>query len=372
MYPENDKNKFLKFNGINPYPFQISIANNFSEYSCMLENFLKEEVQNKFPRIIGLSGSIASGSSDTTNSYINHKEIIKNDYNKRFYRRNLFILPCDHQFTPKLNISSSFQKISNDIFGTQDETKINLFNVLSGSNVETQLKIESALNDATITDGNNIKLDLNNDINNSNLKAFHTNINDSQKNYSKKEYIEQVYNIPNEFSKFHRYDQSSCLTTIFKISPLYFGNSIKKGSIILTDPNFYDSGKKMVLKDNGIGGLYRADSSNSNINNKVGNIYYDHGIIMIISPALYYFGDKGYELEFLGETNIYTLRLTVDAKSGYLNHSLNSKGDKKDFKLISEINFMDKNFNTVLKTKLAQPILKKVNDKLNFKIKIDF
>lgn len=365
-----------KISGINPYPYQISISNNFSEYSCMLENFLKEEVKNKFPAIIGLSSSIGSGNNDATNSFSTHKDIIKNDYNKRFYRRNLFILPCDHEYKLKLNTSSSFRKINTDKFGTVDESKIYLDNVITGSTITSENIIDissgqtnSLLTKFSITENNIIRLNSDKEIDNKFLLSFKSKNNT---NDSTLQYIEKMYNFPNEYLQFHQYDNSSPLVTIFKISPLYFGNSIKKGSIVLTDPNFYDSGRKMVLKDNGIGGLYRADVAEPNIHNKVGNVYYDHGIIMIISPALYYFGDKGYELEFNGETNIYTLRLTVDAKSGYLNRSLNSKGDKKDFKLISEINFMDRNFNTVLKTKLAQPILKKVNDRLNFKIKLDF
>lgn len=362
-------------NGVNPLPFNLSFGYNFSEYLCSVENFLKEEINNIFPRLCGISGSITGNETHIDNDA---ELVIRNSYDKRFYRRNLFILPCDHQFEFKLNTSSSYKNIfKEEKTDLVDESKIYLDNLIDGSNFrETPSQISNSFFNIIDNSENNIRFqDLN-----IKFGAFLKKVNETRffedfKNEAnnpsfKEEFISDILNMPVEYFKNNHFDNSSPLTTIFKISPLYFGNSIKKGSITITDPNFYNSGLPMVLKDNGIGGIYRADAENPNTMNKVGNIYYGHGIILLISPALYYFGKDGFEMEFQGESNLHILRLNITAPSGQLNKSANKS--KSDFSMISEINFLDKDFNTLVKAKLAQPLMKKINESTNIRIKLDF
>jgi hypothetical protein len=42
------------------------------------------------------------------------------------------------------------------------------------------------------------------------------------------------------------------------------------------------------------------------------------------------------------------------------------------FVYISDIYCMDENFNVVMKTSLAQPVMKRVRDRYMFKVKLDF
>jgi hypothetical protein len=369
--------------GFSPIPFNLSFAYNFSHYLCSLENFVREDVTKSFPRLIGrFSGSINT-SDLLSKSEIDIGKSLKIDYDKKFFRRNSLLLPCDHNFSVKNGLSSSINEFFTNNFNEIDTGKIFIENFLSGSNTKEPSLVSDSLSVFKII--NNSETDL---LQNSKFEFFVEKIDtlsfdlknitnqDNLENETflfnqRQEYLKIYRNIPSEFIRFHQYDHGNPLVTLFKISPLYFGNSIKKGSLELIDENFYDTNFKMVLKDNGLGGIYRADCEDPNILNKVGVIYYDDGLIVLTSPTLYYFGENGFSIQFKGESNLHILRLNVLAPGGFLNKSTNPSKNE-DFALISEINLLDENLNTVMKAKLSQPVMKKIDDNINFRIKLDF
>jgi hypothetical protein len=77
------------------------------------------------------------------------------------------------------------------------------------------------------------------------------------------------------------------------------------------------------------------------------------------------------------------MKIDVLAPANQLNSSSNpnymlvppspfANDPEKEFVYISGINFHDDDFNVIMKTGLAQPIMKRPGDKLTFKAKIDF
>ena len=116
---------------------------------------------------------------------------------------------------------------------------------------------------------------------------------------------------------------------------------------------------------------------------QIGNVYYNEGMIAIKSPNLFFFGQDQFEMSFQGEQNIHTMKINILASAKDYNSSSNpsylpvsasayDNDPEKRFVYISNINLHDDNFNIIGKTQLAQPVVKRVGDKLMFRIKMDF
>jgi len=181
-------------------------------------------------------------------------------------------------------------------------------------------------------------------------------------------------------------DSSSNQVTFFDISNLYYGLNILPGSFMIKDAALTGSGGAVgiTIKDNGNGTLYRADSITPHCKwNSIGTIFYNEGIIAIKSPHLYFFGKEGFEVSFKGEQNIHVLRFDITAPMNHLNSSSNPSfistpsslrpnEPDSNFVYITGINFHDDNLNVIMKTQLAQPIMKRHSDKIAFKVKYDW
>jgi hypothetical protein len=181
-------------------------------------------------------------------------------------------------------------------------------------------------------------------------------------------------------------DPSSNQVTFFDISNLYYGKRILPGSLLFQDAALSGSGGRVpiTLKDDGRGTVYRADCyTSASTWNAVGTIFYDEGIIAIKSPHLYFIGKEGYEISFRGEQNVHVMTIDVRAPANQLNSSSNPNFVKvppspfpndpeKEFVYITGLNMHDDNLNVIMKTQLAQPIVKRHGDKLLFKIKVDY
>jgi hypothetical protein len=186
-------------------------------------------------------------------------------------------------------------------------------------------------------------------------------------------------------------DPSSNQYVLFEIPNLFFGKRIKPGTFSIkatidTEKKFY-----FTLQDDGQGGLYPLNpNGNSAKWNIVGRVYYNEGLVLIKNPHLYFFGYNGdWEMSFKGEQNVHTLKIESIAQQNSLNESKNTTyvtiewpdglspaqsltDDTEKFAYITNINFHDKDLNIVAKTQLAQPFIKKVEDKVLFRIQLDF
>jgi len=179
-------------------------------------------------------------------------------------------------------------------------------------------------------------------------------------------------------------NRSSNLITIFTIPSAYYQTRIIPETFILTDSNVSGSGGlSFKIRDDGRGNLYRADANSSHAKwNRIGAIFYGHGIAALISPHIPYFGKTGYEMTFRGETRKSILNISIPASPGFLNSSFNEtyqdfpptnyiaeQADK--FTYITGINLHDSNFNVVMRARLAQATQKREGDEIVFRLRYD-
>ena len=181
-------------------------------------------------------------------------------------------------------------------------------------------------------------------------------------------------------------DTVSNEVSIFSITNLFYGDRILPKSFVIYDSAITGSDGKIsvYLRDNGYGGLYRADALTPHAkNNSVGNIVYTEGIVLVKSPHLILYGKDGFATEMKGERNIHVLKISTIAHSNMVNSSsnpgykfisasLDANDSDQQFVYITGINYHDENLNVVMKTKLAQPVLKRSGEKLLFRTKMDF
>lgn len=182
-------------------------------------------------------------------------------------------------------------------------------------------------------------------------------------------------------------DQSSNLVSFFDASNLFYGSKIHPGSYELIDPSFTGSEGlvNFKIRDNGMGGLYRADATTAHAKwNSVGTLLYEEGIASITSPYLgEVFGKDSFTVTFRGEQPVPLLTTNVLVPAFQINSSsmpsylpltasdyANEVGDPIVY--ITRVNFHDENLNVVGRAELAQPIAKRLADKFAIKVKFDF
>lgn len=374
---------FFAIAGTTDDPFNVAMSFGVNGHYINLENFTKDFATDRFPRLLNLSASTIgyTTSLQEANTFLYQQGSVA--------KRNLTILPCDDgRFEPNYSILT-LEDYQNRYRGSNsdvDYSYINLDNLVSESSLRR----------------NGIQTEMPDDF----LKeAYGANPEQPglEPGLSYKTYIASVSNAiasitqDNPFDKgiqknapltiFQRtLDPSSNQITVFNISNLYYGKKILPGSFEIKDVGISGSHGmvKVTLKDNGWGSLYRADSDTEHYKkSSVGNIFYDEGIVVIKSPHLYFFGKNQFEISFKGTQNIHSMKYEIVAGTGLLNSSSNStytkelkaSGDPQDtqpFVYISGMYFHDENMNVVAKAKFAQPIIKREEDKIMFKISFDF
>jgi len=370
-------------------PFNVSMAFGVNGHYINLENFTRDFTNVQYPRLIDLTGSAQSAAGQQT---VNANRALY--ASPGVSKRNLTILPCDNgNFEPNYELLRSeryidkYRTISGSII---DWSAIYLDDLLSSKSFvvnssdpssQTFVSWSQDLYGATPSQpGVNIGPKLQNFYNQVDAQLSSST---SDANFNRG----VLKGLPLPIYQSLR-DASSNQVTIFNISNLYYGRRIQPGSFTLTDASISGSegAVKITLKDDSLGGLYRADAlTKHSIQNCVGNIFYDEGIVLIKNPHLFFFGKQQYEMSFKGISNIYSTKYEILAGSSQLNSSSNSSyarqkdamrpsgdpADKSGFIYITGINLHDENMNIVARTKLAQPIIKRVSDKVLFKIAID-
>lgn len=206
--------------------------------------------------------------------------------------------------------------------------------------------------------------------------------------------------------------QSSSLSIlkVFNIPSIMYGRQIATGSIEITCRAYsnVNTGLIRVIKDDGRGGLYISGSMFSSsletkeaydgtYFNKVGNVFYGEGIIVIKDPSLLDLGapdgntsttshpNELLSISFKGESSIPTKTLMCRADVGEFNASNNQTYTEVDsvtgkrilvnsepVTYITAVGLYDEQRRLVAVAKLAQGIRKREKDKLNIKLRIDF
>lgn len=347
-------------------PFEVNTSFSTGARYLNLENFLRDLVTGNYPRQLELTGSAVKNDNGSYPS--NNNDKFYEDPN--VVKRNLTIIPCDNGlFYPNYDLlkSGTFSRVS-----------------ISGSNIDRYANDLGNTNLSFITLDNLISTSSytmgvdypNNTVGNDRLKSVCGITPDSPIGIQKNKFA-----IP-ERTK----DVSSNEVVFFEIPQLFYGDRLKPGTFEVYDENISGSDAKVSIKikDNSYGNLYRADCYTEQATwNSIGNIFYNEGIAVIKTPNIPFYGKDQFRTEFQGENSIHVLTLLAEAKAGKINSSsnptfipisssLNANDNDKDFVYITHIDWLDDNFNVVMKTHLAQPIKKRNIDKILFKSKIDF
>lgn len=392
----------IEESGMTTTPFNVPLSFGTDCHYINTENFLKDFASENFPRQLFLSGTRVpkqQGSNVSANEIFYSQTAVR--------KRNLLILPCDDgNFYPNYNtLLTSSLKVLNPVFGNNYQTLnqntndlyvddmgttypgfINLNNLLSNQQSMLQYDSEQKCLDFIGFNPqfpkNFPQLGFSSYLNKLGTCLF---INASPVNNSPDRFFVTQSQAPLQISGLTQ-DTSSNQVTFFDISNLFYGTRILPGSFTLTDSAMTGSGGavSITIKDDGQGTLYRADSLTPHCKwNSVGTIFYNEGIIAIKSPHLYFFGKDQFEMSFKGEQNIHVLRIEALAPMNHLNSSsnptyqqlpssLSANEPDPNYVYITGINFHDDNLNVIMKTQLAQPIMKKYSDKIMFKVKYDF
>ena len=185
---------------------------------------------------------------------------------------------------------------------------------------------------------------------------------------------------------FHRTRDDSGSAVMFDVSNIFYGTRILPGSLALSEAAVAGSSGacRMMLRDDGHGGIFRADSRSTWAQwASVGTVFYEEGLIVLLSPHLAMFGRDGFTVSFKGERRIHVMRIDAFAPANELNSSSNPayaalppterpNDPDSSFVYLTGINFHDENLNVVARTQLAQPIMKRPGERIAFKVKIDW
>lgn len=384
---------FFAVDGTTDDPFNVAMSFGVAAHYINLENFVKDFTTGRFPRLLSLSASLIT----TTTTAQDANTFLYAD--PGVAKRNLTILPCDDgNFDPNYE-PILYENLKNKFVG--DDGSFNV-SYVSLDNLVSMASLDNSgmyFGDPDTTTHDSFTKELIGSSPEQPGIGPGTAVSNYVKNVQNESY--KLYQSGND-SSFDRgvqkgvpltifqrlQDPSSNQVTIFNISNLYYGRRIQPGTFMIKDDGISGSlGRiSITLKDDGVGGLYRADSlTDLALGSSVGNIFYDEGVVVIKSPHLYFFGKNQYEVSFRGVYNVYTTKYEILAPAGLLNSSSNPTNsrysgllrpseridDNEDFIYVSGMNLHDENMNVVARAKLAQPVIKREGDKILFKVTFD-
>jgi hypothetical protein len=181
-------------------------------------------------------------------------------------------------------------------------------------------------------------------------------------------------------------DNTSNSVVFFDTSNLFYGGRIHPTSLEIIDSAMTGSGGKVsiTLRDNGYGGLYRADSLTEHAKwAGAGTALYEEGIAVVKSPLIFMMGKDQFEISMRGERQVHVMEIAVPCPAGQINSSSNptfmplTASDDPDERsvgpvIITGINLHDDNLNVVARAVLAQPVIKRDEDRYLFRMKMDW
>ncbi len=367
---------FFDARGSTEDPFNVALSFGVNGMCVNLENFTKDFVTNQFPRLLTL-----------TASRIDSQVQIPRTANYLLYesgsarKRNLTITPCDNGlFFPNFDLlktppvmgvtgavgaavdvalySGSFDDRFVDDFGNSNYSWVSLKNMVATSSLlpgsiptrsEPSGSLLSSLQGATPEDPG-----------------------------------VATGSILTVLQRTH--DPSSNEVVFFDASNIFYGDKIKPGTLIVEDLAVTGSSGRMTfkLRDDTFGNLYRADSLSKHATwASVGNVFYEEGIIVIKTPHMPLFGKDSFRVTFSGERYVYMLEVMIPATTSLFSSSTNptyqelapsdyTNETAKKFTYLTGINLHDNNFNVIGRANFAQPIIKRDEDRIVVRLRMDF
>lgn len=349
-------------------PFNVSLSFGVAGRLINLANFTREFVRAEYPRLFHLTASelTTSTTARAANVFLYQ--------NPSTVKGNLTILPCDNGlFTPNFDL------------------------LRTGSSPDTSPPVSGTLTDKFVSDVGILRYDL-------------VSLNEMVLTSS---YITQI--APFEVAALssgtisaalqgatpedpgiesgpiltildRTRDPSSNEVTFFDISNLFYGRKVMPETLTFFDSSLTGSDGKvsMRIRDNGAGGLYRADANSAHATwSNIGSVVYDEGLAVVTDPTAIFYGKDQFEVSMKGMRPVFVKEINVLAPAGSVNSSsnpnwipvpptdnANETADK--FVYITHVNLHDDNLNIVGKASLAQPLVKRSDDKFLVRLKMDY
>lgn len=345
----------------------VSMSFGVGGHEVNVENFVREFVQGNYPVLYSLTGS------EITWNITDFKEANELLYaTGSFIKRNLTILPCDNgimrpnyslllsgSMTDYQNVDSPLSKFTND-FGNLLLDSISLNDLLPTSSLYPGLIPSDSGVPSSISE------------------LLEGSIPESLNSISTSGDVLSIFQ--------RQRDNTSNSVVFFDTSNLFYGGRVHPTSFSVTDTNLTGSGGKVqiTLCDNGQGGLYRADSLTPHPKwAGVGTILYDEGIAVVKSPLIFMFGKDQFDITLRGERKVHVMEIAIPCPAGMVNSSSNptfmaltASDDLNETSvgpvIITGLNLHDDNMNVVARVALAQPIIKREEDRYLFRVKMDW
>ena len=367
-------------------PFNVSLSFGLGSLDINLENFTREFVQKKTPRLWNLTSS-------ALNVSMHEKGKTSNDviYSRGSARKKLrTILPCDNGlFRPDFALLKSGSEDMSKFIdgdGIQRLDLIGLTNLIEGEDLSTGLTVHQIVGRSIDENGK------------PQLVAQWENIGAIKYPAGQDSFVNDLVGASPEdpslspgsiLSVFQRTgDTSSSEIVIFDISNMFYGDSITPGTLVLEDlmPTGSNGSLTFKLRDNGLGNLYRSDleeGQRAATWASVGNVLYDEGLVVVKSPNLGFFGQEDFRISFKGKKTVYVFEVTIPVEANQHNSSSNPTYEHlrptdytneiaQRFNYITGIRLHDDNLNIVGKASLSQPFMKREDDRVVIKLRMDF
>jgi hypothetical protein len=355
-------------NSVSDDPFNVALSFGVGGHEINLQNFVKDFVRGKYPRLYKLSSQevvTTTPTAQTANYFLYESGSVR--------KRNITILPCDNgKFYPNFNMllsdgltesssGNALDRFVND-FGSTDLSIIKLNDLVSTSSLFKNITDDYTQNRDSIL-GNLVT-----------PVSFTGSIEPGVTPGGILTILQRTG------------DNSSNEVVFFDISNMFYGDRIKANSVVLTDLSVTgsDGRVQITLKDDGYGNLYRADALTPPAKwSSVGNVIYEEGIIVVKSPNVPMFGSDSWEISFQGERKIHVLEMNIPAPKSYINSSTNPtyqdmtpsdypNENAKSFVYLTGLQIHDENLNVIGRANLAQPVIKRDEDRIVFKLRLDY
>ena len=358
---------FMSTRGTTNDPFNVALSFGLGALSINLENYTRDFATGHYPRLLNLSSSAINTSfseEGRDGNYILYT-------NASHAKRNLTILPNDNgRFYPNFSLVASGTSLSVPTSGSAEDKFVDFYGIRNETLVSLKNMIGLQVLPA-FTETGDIETG----------STFHEVLVGDPEN------VDPGVAPGNILTVLQRTrDNSSNEVAIFDISNMFYGDRIKPGTLVLTDSSITGSAGNMsvTVKDDGRGSLYRADASTEHaLWANIGNVLYEEGLVVIKTPNLPFFGKDGFSAKFQGDRSVYVLEINIPAERSTADISTNPAyvplkptdyvNELSDqFSYLTGVQLHDENLNVIMRVNLAQPVIKRVEDRLVVRARLDF
>ena len=357
---------FQQFDGTTSSPINAELALGVDGHMINLENFTRDFALGRYPRLYRLTASAIASTTTVKTA----DEFLDTQYTRL---ANLLILPCDDgTYVPSYALLSDLdQTMFQDELHRSAASQIRLTDLISSASLLFDFSQNSSGSAGDVVNG---------------AIGPSPELVSQRPGPAMTSFISGTLSSPPLTIYQRLRDGDSPRLTFFELDRALYGSKISPNSLTITDTDMSGSAGAfgMTLKDDGYGNLYRACASGSHASwASVGHVFYDEGMIVVKSPHLWRFGQQQYSLSWRGMRPIYVMRYdaialpqTVNSSSNptylHLQTTQDTTEPAEPNVYISGVVWLDSKLNVVMRSKLAQPVLKRAGSAITIRHKIDY